>query len=351
MSNVLVNSLSEQHEVDELLDMKIPHYRQAYSDRTAWLMACLSDLAYVKFNPLVKSTSKQHFVEKVVSLIGDTKSASLNTLLLTLDYDPEEEEQKLKNSSGLLNLKLVKTFDNNGTQAIILENNSHVFLAFRGTEATSIKDVKADANGVMVECETGGKVHSGFNQAFNQTAVEIQSYLNQEPCVNKPLFITGHSLGGALATIATKQLKHKAGIAACYTYGSPRVGDANWAYNIKAPVYRLVNAADPVTVLPPGKEFIELSAWLVGLLPYVGDAIKKVLLSKFNGYMHIGDMKYLTNSPVNNYKNVRLLYSVSFVFRLKAFLVGKTSFSKIPSDHSISIYRKKLMVIASKRNK
>ena len=76
-----------------------------------------------------------------------------------------------------------------------------------------------------MECETGGKIHSGFNEAFSQVSVEIQTILNKEEYKNKPLFITGHSLGGALAVIAAKKLTHKGGMAACYTFGSPRVGD------------------------------------------------------------------------------------------------------------------------------
>jgi len=49
MSNILVNSELELNDFDTLIHKKIPHYRQAYSDRTSWLMACLSELAYVKF--------------------------------------------------------------------------------------------------------------------------------------------------------------------------------------------------------------------------------------------------------------------------------------------------------------
>ena len=73
-----------------------------------------------------------------------------------------------------------------------------------------------------------------------------------------PLFITGHSLGGALAMIAAKKITHKGGNAACYTFGSPRVGDEVWISNIKTPLYRVVNAADCVTMLPPGAVPIEI---------------------------------------------------------------------------------------------
>lgn len=45
-------NVSERNRANNLLDKSLPTCRQAYSDRTAWLMACLSELAYRRFNPL-----------------------------------------------------------------------------------------------------------------------------------------------------------------------------------------------------------------------------------------------------------------------------------------------------------
>ncbi|MEI8631797.1 hypothetical protein P4S72_06175 [Vibrio sp. PP-XX7] len=42
------------HQRDQILEEQLPLYRQAYSDRIAWLMACLSELAYIKFNPFCR---------------------------------------------------------------------------------------------------------------------------------------------------------------------------------------------------------------------------------------------------------------------------------------------------------
>ncbi|MFT6402452.1 MAG: hypothetical protein ACJA2D_001774 [Pseudohongiellaceae bacterium] len=350
MSNILINSVEDKKEIKNLLNKSLPNYRQAYSDRTSWLMACISELAYVKFNPIFKDTTKDYFIKKVSELVNENKIKSLSSLIDIVAYDPEKEKEKLKENIEFLKLKLIKTFDHNGTQAIFLENDNYVFLAFRGTEATSIKDIKADANAVITACKTGGKIHSGFDEAFNQLFIEIQTLLDDDKFTKKPLFITGHSLGGALATVATKKIIHKGGVAACYTFGSPRVGDIDWTINIKTPIYRIVNAADPVTMLPPGTEAIGLFAWLFGLIPHFGMPIRKFLLSKFGGYFHSGDMRYLSNCANKDYSNVKLLYAVSFVFRVKAFLKKKVSFLKIPADHSISVYRGKLKVIARSKN-
>jgi len=350
MSNLLINSIAEKKEIEHLLDKKMPNYRQAYSDRTSWLMACISELAYVRFNPIFKDSTKEYFLKEISKLVDENKVKSLHSLIDLVGYDAKEEKKTLKENVEFLKFKLVETFDHNGSQAILLENDAYIFLGFRGTEATSIKDIKADTNAVQIACETGGNIHSGFNTAFNQLSVEIQTVLDKSEFTSKPLFITGHSLGGALATVATKKLIHKGGIAACYTFGSPRVGDAEWTMDIKTPIYRIVNAADPVTMLPPGAETIDAFAWLFGLIPHFGETISKILLSKFGGYFHAGDMRYLTDCKNANYNNVKLLYSVSILFRIKAFLKKKVSFLKIPADHSISIYRSKLKVIAKNRN-
>lgn len=350
MSNILINSIKEKKEVKNLLSKDLPNYRQAYSDRTSWIMACIAELSYVKFNPIFKNSTKDYFLKQISDLVSDNKMKSLKSLIKIVGYDAEEEKKNLKESVESLNLKLITTFDNNGTQAVLLENDEYIFLGFRGTESTSIKDIKADAKAVITVCESGGKIHSGFDEAFNQVSVEIQTALDKDKVTNKPLFITGHSLGGALATIATKKIIHKGGIAACYTFGSPRVGDENWTINIKTPIYRIVNAADPVTMLPPGVETIGFFAWLLNFIPHFGTTIRKFLLSKFGGYFHTGDMRYLTDCKNKNYNTVKLLYAVSFIYRIKAFLKKKISFLKIPADHSMFIYRKKLKIIASNRN-
>lgn len=350
MTNLLIDSVEEQKEVQMLLDKTIPSYRQAYSDRTSWLMACISELAYVKFNPLFKDSSKDYFIKQITKLVDDTKIQSLRTLIDIVGYDSKIEKAKLEESAQLLKLNLIATFDNNGTQAILLENDKHLFLAYRGTEVTEIKDIKSDADAVITTSKYGGKIHSGFKEAYGQVSIEIQTFLDQDRYKEKPLFITGHSLGGALATVAAKELTHKGGVAACYTFGSPRVGDEDWTTDIKTPIYRIVNAADPVTMLPPGAETVGLFAWLFGFFPYFGKSIRKFLLSKFGGYFHAGDMRYLTDCKNKNFNEVKLLYSVSFLYRMKAFIKKKVSFLKIPSDHSISIYRKKLKIIAIMRN-
>jgi triacylglycerol lipase len=351
MNNVIAQSASEVETVNKLLSKPVPTYRQAYSDRTCWLMACLSELAYLRFNPLFTNLQQQKLVVKYLEEFDQkSKKSSLMKLIDLVAYDHQSEIEKLNSSLSALNAELVTTFDANGTQAILVSTDKFIALAFRGTEATSIKDIKADAKANTVKCDSGGMIHTGFKLAFEDVAIDIQSKLDQAEFKDKPLFITGHSLGGALATIAAKKLSHGGGISACYTFGSPRVGDEVWISNIKTPLYRVVNAADCVTMMPPSSETITLASWLLGFIPQFGKSIRSYLLTKFGGYLHGGNMRYLTNCTAGDYDAVNLLYSVSFFYRIKMLYVKALPWSKPLADHSISIYRKKLASVATNRN-
>ena len=68
--------------------------------------------------------------------------------------------------------------------------------------------------------------------------------------------VTGHSLGGAVATLTAAATLRRAGYAAdLYTFGSPRVGNAVFARAVTeldfGAEYRLTHEADPIPRLPP----------------------------------------------------------------------------------------------------
>lgn len=338
-----------------LLALSVPNYRQAYSDRTAWLMAYLSELSYIRFNALLPSKLQRVGLETALNrLLGEASQSTISKIVQLVDrqlYDHHAERDKLELELNALNQAvLLSPFDSQtGTQAILVEMSFGYVLAFRGTEANRFNDIKTNALGVLTKCQTSGRVHTGFNAAYNAVEPKILAAL-AELSKPKPLFITGHSLGGALATIAAKRLHFKHGIAACYTFGAPRVGDAAWIADIKTPIYRLVNAIDAVTLLPPSSVTLGVFSRLIGLIPFVGETAKSFLLNRFQGYLHGGNMRYLTDCPTGDYSSVKLLYSVSLLFRLRASVISRLPYNKFLADHAISIYRKKLAIVAQQRN-
>ena len=60
-----------------ILDKEIPHYRKAYSDRTAWFMAYMSELAYIKFDrPIIHKNVTLHFMKQILKETSTPEDAA-----------------------------------------------------------------------------------------------------------------------------------------------------------------------------------------------------------------------------------------------------------------------------------
>lgn len=142
-------------------------------------------------------------------------------------------------------------FERDGAQAYIFTSAHDTVVACRGTEPNDWNDIRADANAVAAVVEAVGRVHSGFNQEVE----DLWPLLEQGLLSNtKPLWFTGHSLGGAMATLCAGRCKLSKGIRSpegLYTFGSPRVGDRQYVHFIKLEHFRWVNNNDIVTRVPP----------------------------------------------------------------------------------------------------
>jgi len=104
----------------------------------------------------------------------------------------------------------------------------------------------------------GARVHRGFLSQYNSIKFGIMSTLFGHVLAdapNKRIVFVGHSLGGALATLAaagTKALFPQLEVH-CASFGSPRVGNAAFAAYFDAVVdssVRCVNGSDKVTKNP-----------------------------------------------------------------------------------------------------
>jgi len=99
----------------------------------------------------------------------------------------------------------------------------------------------------MVAWPRGGKVHRGFRTMLMEIWEEISEALDE---IHVPLFYTGHSLGGALATLAASLRPPQA----VYTFGAPRIGNAAFAETLAGmQIYHVCNPKDIVTALPPAR--------------------------------------------------------------------------------------------------
>lgn len=103
-----------------------------------------------------------------------------------------------------------------------------------------------------------GKIHKGFLDNYREIIAPIPREIAQKLDPSVPCYISGHSLGAAVATLAAldiamnvPQLKPQLQL---YAYASPRVGDTTFAklHNKMVPnSYRVVNNADAFNLVPP----------------------------------------------------------------------------------------------------
>jgi triacylglycerol lipase len=100
-------------------------------------------------------------------------------------------------------------------------------------------------------------VHGGFSAALEAVWEELRALLESEGRARR-LFVTGHSLGGALAVLAARRARDevRSTVDAVYAFGMPRAGDAAFgaAYGaLNELTYRFVYGEDLVARVPPAE--------------------------------------------------------------------------------------------------
>ncbi|XP_020586407.1 uncharacterized protein LOC110028767 isoform X2 [Phalaenopsis equestris] len=189
-------------------------------------------------------------------------------------------------------------------------------VAFRGTEQAKWKDLLTDLMFLPAELNPerlGGdfkqeavQVHGGFLNAYDSVRTRIlmliklaigydeEDHLESMPKWN--VYVTGHSLGGALATLLTLEIstspmaKHGAISVTMYNFGSPRVGNRRFAdvYNEKVKdSWRVVNHRDIIPTVPRlmGYCHVAQPVYLAA-----GDLEKAMLNREFRGDGYEGDV-------------------------------------------------------------
>jgi triacylglycerol lipase len=152
-------------------------------------------------------------------------------------------------------------FDVHDTQGFVVQDDRTVLVAFRGTQPKQPIDWMSDGRVVHAPwAHTVGKVHKGFYEALNAAWSDGQvlprRLVNRG---NRTVWITGHSLGGAIAELCAARATFDPAIASVaiqgvYTFGQPRVGDDAFASllheKLGARTFRFVNDRDIVPRVP-----------------------------------------------------------------------------------------------------
>lgn len=215
-------------------------YKTTLDSGNAYWMARLASVAYIKKDDPEGSPD-------VAKILADLK----------------QEDPKFSSVTG---------FSKNSSQAILVEHEDFFTMAFRGTDELGDWldnfDLIVTPVLLLVEGEKlDGYFHKGFwkatediwepllakYQQFQQQDRDKQKDLKQKKV--RPLFLTGHSLGGAMATIAATKLIHQdLPFISTYTFGQPRTMTHNTARIINGKAenrfFRFQNNNDMVTRAP-----------------------------------------------------------------------------------------------------
>lgn len=255
------------------------------------------------------------------------------------------------------------------TQFLTLENDEALIVAFRGTRlddwvmpffqspgiTLNWADVSTDSRFLLRALEPGVLVHEGFLAAYAAIEGRLALIMDKAAQAGKAVWLCGHSLGGALATIAA--FKHRASVQGLYTFGSPRVGSGAFGSVLTASlgnIYRFVHHRDAVPTLPP--EGLPLTSESTGwrqILATIQDR-------RMSGYAHVGRLKYITgretweiqdeSGPLNTLSGLTE-DAVAFTQEVAQVIMRRFSLSKPASwpvllraiaDHSPMYYTNKI---------
>lgn len=200
---------------------------------------------------------------------GDPRNALAMAAACQIAYDPAEAGAAAFKAEFGMDAKLISV---SNTQVYVASNADHVLAAFRGSEdPTSFDGLKdwflTNAMNLLVLPEgrlgtdlsaagVGARFHKGFVTAIGDVwdplYAEVNGLLQTK---DRPFWITGHSLGGALAKLAAWLFLRKTiPPHQVYTFGAPMIGNAEAAkaFDRAFPnkIFRYVNAPDPVPLLP-----------------------------------------------------------------------------------------------------
>lgn len=161
-----------------------------------------------------------------------------------------------------------------GTHAYVLSSDDVVLVCFRGTQRAScdaLEDAAQDMRFSLRPFFGSGRVHGtsleAFHRIWDPLHDRLDALLRAKP--SRPIWMTGHGLGGSLAALAAARFEAARG---AFTFGCPRIGDSQFAATYPVPVFRFVHSNDYAAQLPPQ---------LPSIVPRIG------------GCTHVGELRFI----------------------------------------------------------
>jgi hypothetical protein len=139
------------------------------------------------------------------------------------------------------------------TRGIIANKDNALIIAFAGTDPLKLLNWVSD----FYLGQPSADVHEGFQDAAAAVWPVVGAAIQRCMEERRPLFVTGHSLGAAIALATVDRARREKGLdsAQVFVFGAPRVGRADFVADYNAAfgstTYRLVHGRDIVATVPP----------------------------------------------------------------------------------------------------
>ena len=316
---------------------------------------------------LKKTLSQDNpFLSTCSSLVGnigftiDKDFRFNNALFLSGLFNATEKFSKTELDLKLTDLgfEKIKWIENSdkGVFAFIAERDEFAVIHFRGTSnfggwMQDAKFITRRANGKdptnLIRLDDGldldGWLHAGFYGSYQTVMGEFERKLSN---VNKskPLYFAGHSLGGALTSIAAGRASINGhNVHATYTAGQPRIGDQEFSESLNKVLdgrhYRIIFEDDMVARVPPtrnGAEYFSEIASRFDILAELAETSVEIA-----GYTHVSKEINLTESLVREGLTPPSVYfDIAFWkdWSSKLNSITELAKSKILKDHHSNNY-------------
>lgn len=254
--------------MSELMYPERLDYQLRYLLNNSKPVTSLPSTEYIKTHPLIDNSNfRLAFESRFSHYFGintvDSSSSSASFYFL--------EKAKLDTVS-FFGIKSINGYD---PEIILIDYDDLVLILFRGTDdVTNVRFAEwkgTDFNLKKVYSDSilnHAKIHKGFWESFDLIKTDLLTLLEEIGAKNKSIWLSGHSLGGAMAILSGTYLQNSGySVANIYTYASPRgIGDKNFAFLsdslLPNRIHRFEYYLDPISIMKtPGYKDVGTRHW------------------------------------------------------------------------------------------